>query len=218
LFTKGKIKNKSITVYMMDKSIGLSGKELSYISDTDFLVTKFTITEKIVGLFADTEQKLQLVVGESGFPFKEHWLHKPGKISKGENYQRLPYVVLDYPRYFHNHEVFAFRSMFWWGNFFSGSLHLKGYWLEEMKGRIYKKLLKSPGDAFICVNNSPWEYHYGEENYRLVKELQPEILERVIFDRPFIKISRKLGLENWQQVPVFCMGSFQEFLQLMKED
>jgi hypothetical protein len=49
-----------------------------------------------------------------------------GKISRGENYQLLPYIILDYPSYFSRNNIFAVRTMFWWGNFFSITLHLSG--------------------------------------------------------------------------------------------
>ena len=48
------------------------------------------------------------------------------KIAKGENYLQLPYVLLDYPRCFDKENIFAIRTMFWWGNFFSITLHLSG--------------------------------------------------------------------------------------------
>ena len=40
------------------------------------------------------------------------------KISRGEQYLGLPYVMLDYPRIFSKENVFAIRTFFWWGNYF----------------------------------------------------------------------------------------------------
>jgi hypothetical protein len=198
----------------MGKSFDISDKEFSYITDTDFLIAKFSITKKIVGLFADAERELQLVVNNHTFPFNDRWGYRSGKISKGENYRNLPYVVLDFPRHFSSHEVFAFRSMFWWGNFFSCTLHLMGEWLEQFRHGIFKKLQEAPGDVFVCVNHSPWEYHYGEENYRPAKDFTPDELEQTILKKPFIKLSRKTDLENWRHMPLFCKETFEMFVRL----
>ena len=48
------------------------------------------------------------------------------KITRGENYQLLPYVILDYPRCFQKEQVFAIRTMFWWGKGISITLHVSG--------------------------------------------------------------------------------------------
>ena len=61
------------------------------------------------------------------------------KISKGENYNGLPYVMFDYPRFFTKENVFAVRTFFWWANYFSVTLHLKGEYKEMFAETIFKK-------------------------------------------------------------------------------
>ena len=59
-----------------------------------------------------------------------------GKIFRGENYRQLPYLVLDYPKHFSKESVLAFRTMLWWGNFFSCTLHLQGKALDERRSSL----------------------------------------------------------------------------------
>ena len=66
-------------------------------------------------------------------------LNSSPKISKGENYKGLPWLVLDYPRYFNKEDIFAIRTLFWWGNFFSITLHISG----KYKMRYEKKIIDS---------------------------------------------------------------------------
>ncbi|MEI9808974.1 MAG: hypothetical protein WDO16_14545 [Bacteroidota bacterium] len=74
------------------------------------------------------------------------------KISKGENYKGLPYLVLDYPRYFEKDNHFAVRSMFWWGNFFSSTLHLSGIYKKKYTSAIEASFTQlQENDFFICV-------------------------------------------------------------------
>jgi len=58
------------------------------------------------------------------------------KISRGENYLGLPYLVLDYPRLFRPDAVLAIRTFFWWGHFFSSTLQLSGGYKTEFLSRL----------------------------------------------------------------------------------
>ena len=90
----------------------------------------------------------------------------PPKISKGENYKGLPYLVLDYPRYFGKDDHFAIRSMFWWGNFFSITLHLSGIYKKMYENKIEASftLLKEES-FFIGISDDQWEHHFETSNY-----------------------------------------------------
>ena len=56
--------------------------------------------------------------GKPDFLPAEMLFHSP-KISKGENYKGLPYVMLDYPRCFGKTDIFAIRQCSG-GGIFSG--------------------------------------------------------------------------------------------------
>src|SRR6266511_3807431 len=104
---------------MNPAKIRLSAKEMELVTNADWILTKNGIIQKVKQLLSD----LLLV--------QEDMLHKfrpflpaetgmsPAKISKGENYKGLPYLILDHPRYFGKDNVFAIRTLFWWGHFFS---------------------------------------------------------------------------------------------------
>ena len=94
------------------------------------------------------------------------------KIFKGENYRQLPYIVLDYPRHFSTDRVFAFRSMFWWGKEFSFTLHLQGKAWEYYRNRVAERMgMLTGNDFYCCVNNSPWQYYFENDNYVVLDEL-----------------------------------------------
>src|SRR5262245_43273102 len=99
--------------------IQLTADELTLVQNADWLLTKNNIIEKVFEMFGD-------VAAGAGDIFKQHSASLPQeafvqspKISKGEKYLGLPYVMLDYPRLFTKDDVFAIRTLFWWGNFFS---------------------------------------------------------------------------------------------------
>jgi hypothetical protein len=135
----------------------------------------------------------------------------PPKISKGESYQGLPYVMLDHPRYFTTEHVLAIRTFFWWGNFFSVTLHLKGKY--QM---LYSRTLASHFDKLaakqyaVAVCESEWQHHTGSEDYRALQGMEPEEFERIIRDHPFVKLSRSFPLERWDDMPYLLRGVQQE--------
>src|SRR5690606_20944472 len=180
-----------------EKDSIFSEKDLFFLRDTDFLKTKKVITHKVEGLLLDTQKHLRPFVKTTSSELAENLLVRSGKISRGENYLDLPYQVLDYPRLFSKESIFTYRSMFWWGNFFSCTLHIQGAILNKFRNTLASSLSGADlPDSFFCINSSPWDYHYQPSNYIKLANIADEDLKRHIRDRDFVKISRKLPLEQ----------------------
>jgi len=126
----------------------------------------------------------------------------PPKISKGENYNGLPWLMLDHPRHFEKQTAFAIRTLFWWGNFFSVTLHLSGRYKEQYAGKIiaqYDTLCKN--NFSLCIANDEWEHHFEKTNYCAVNEMGDETFEQCINEKNFIKLSVKIDLSQWENLP-----------------
>ncbi len=202
--------------FFMDNLKPFDDKELNYLHNTDFLLTKRKLIEQIQQILALSQQQLREVLKENKPNLPPNCLQRAGKISRGENYRGLPYLVLDYPRLLAKNDIFSFRTMFWWGHFFSCTLHLQGQSLQRYRSCLQENLLKKPGtlpsDTWICVNSStPWEYHYQASNYQLLTGLPPEKL-RLLLEGEFIKLSRKIPLSQYGQLPPFSRESLLYFL------
>ena len=113
----------------MTKNIFTSA-ELQTIHNTKFFSVKATATKKIEHLFADVRDAIKNEIENRNIIFPGEVDSINGKIFRGENYLGLPYLVLDYPKHFSKDSIHAFRTMFWWGNFFSFTMHLQGKALE----------------------------------------------------------------------------------------
>lgn len=176
----------------------LTEKEKQIIQDKEFLTLKISIINKVINLFEQTQKILKKTIEESGFNFPADVDIKHGKIFRGENYNLLPYVVLDYPKLFSKTNIFAFRTMFWWGNFFSTTLHLEGDSLNKYRDRIItniEPLLNS--NIYVCVNDTPWDYHYNKDNYVVLTKNNFSILKEV----NFIKLSKYYNLAEYSKIP-----------------
>lgn len=191
-------------------------KEMIFLHDQEFLLSKADIIRKIEELLGEVEQELAPCIKEYSFP--ERILVNSGKISKGDNYRGLPYNVLDFPRRFGKEGTFSFRTMFWWGNFFSATLHLSGQYFETRRNMLIGNVDKLIScDPFICVNSHPWEYHYGKDNYVKASKLGQDQLLLLLASMPFIKISYRWDLEEYKQLPKLVLTVFKNTLGLIAE-
>ncbi len=194
--------------------MSLTDKELALIEDKDFLLSKITIISEIENLLDNTKNRLIEVIEKGNYSSLSKSEFKKGRIFKGEYYRELPFVTLDFPNIFKKENVFAYRTMFWWGNFFSATLHLQGEYLEFHRAKLlsnFDMLLHQ--EIYICVGETPWEYHYGKDNYVKLSEQHKEIIE----NSPFIKLSKKIPLEQIESVPQISSSFFQFLITLLNE-
>jgi len=126
------------------------------------------------------------------------------KIARGENYEGLPWVMLDYPRCFSKQDVFAIRTFFWWGNFCSISLHIKGSFAKQYAAVI----ADMPGHWQLCIHPTEWEHHFRENNYRPLQPGDATLLQQL----PFIKVAKKIPLHEWDSIQSFLLSGFNEIV------
>jgi hypothetical protein len=198
--------------------ITLSAKELDLVCNIDWILTKHTIIDKVYTLFGTEAIKMQQVVMEELPSLAAIINLRNPKIAKGENYEKLPYVMLDYPRCFEKENTLAIRTMFWWGNFFSIHLQLEGIYKEAAAQKLYKKfeLLKEREYA-ICIADDRWQHHFMDDNYLALKNCSKEKFLSIITEKSFIKIAKTLPLQQWNNAAIFIEESFLELTELLKD-
>jgi hypothetical protein len=178
--------------------IRLSQVEMELLNNSEWILTKNKIVKKAQRLFEEVQQNIVDYVNAQPGIFPREVLDSSAKISKGENYLGLPWLMLDYPRHFKKENIFAIRTMFWWANFFSTTLHLSGTYSRQYHYNLinrYEDLAKN--EFFICVHDEQWHHHLEEDNYELIKELSKTDYTRQIKKATFIKIAQKLDLSEW---------------------
>lgn len=193
---------------MSDAKIGLSQKEEDLVTNASLILTKNAILDKIKNMLADLQQQqlvyVQQITG-SYSPFSE----SSPKISKGEKYKGLPYIILDYPRIFHPGNIFAIRTMFWWGNFFSVTLQLSGTYQSGNLSKLSDGFEKFRQEGFfVSAGESQWEHDFEIANYIPIATITPQEFKTRCQENSFIKIAAKIPLENWAQIPEKLMKSF----------
>ena len=198
---------------MKDSKIHLSEAELNLACNAEIILTKNTIIKKTIALL-QTLQEAMTIEKQSNV-FTNKLFSVSPKISKGENYEGLPYVIMDYPAYFSKENIFAIRTMFWWGNFFSVSLHLSGGNFR-FNNELDKQLSYLKEKAFfICVNESQWQHSFDPSNYNSAFLLDNKKYYEIL-ERDFFKISKKIEVDEWDNVPGFLEKTFEEIIEFVK--
>lgn len=190
----------------------ISSEALALLQNKEVLLTKRAALEQITMLLQETKVTIakSILAHEDALPSES--LEALGVVAKGENYQELPYQVLDYPAAFSLDDIFAYRTMFWWGNFFSATLHLQGKYLD-----LYRHKLVSDIDQLIseevdfCISDTPWQYHYEPDNYTRLTREHLALIE----SRSFIKLSKALPLDRFSELPNFSASLLQRLLSII---
>ena len=177
--------------------IVLSDKELSIVKDPGYILTKHAITEKVYNLFAGMVPVISLAINHHGIILPAAVAASQPKIFKGENYRQLPYIMLDYPRCFSGEDIFAIRTMFWWGNFFSITLHLAGKYKTALEASVMENLCLQPEGFFVCIHKEQWQHHFEVDNYQPAGHFTAEQLKSLWKGSCFIKLALLYSLDGW---------------------
>jgi len=181
---------------------------MDLVTNADIILTKNDIIAKVYDLFGELSE---YAVKTGDYYLSEEIKSIPPKISKGENQEGLPWVMLDYPRYFSNEHIFAIRCYFWWGNFFSITLHIKGKFVEQFPITNFRSAID---DWYLCCNEQEWQQHFREDNYQLLDQFSDEQIQKL----SFIKLAKKIPLLQWDDVELFLKNAFANILDVIKKD
>lgn len=195
--------------------VAFSQKEITLLTDTDFLLTRQEINAKLVTLLSEVEREIHEHIQLTTFSFPEKAFIQTGKISRGENYRGLPYFILDFPRLFSQREVFAFRTMIWWGHELSCSLHVAGESLNSFSNGLPARIA-GEHDLFISVNSTPWEFYFEPDNYLPARELTETAIQNHMDSFQFIKLADRMPLEKQESFKPFILESLARFLKYLR--
>ena len=190
----------------------LSEGELAMATDKNIILTKRAIIEKTAALFEDQCPTI-LKVFSDFFNDAEIPAASFPKISKGENYKELPYVIMDYPATFKRDHIFAVRTMFWWGNFISITLHLKGIYKKRYFTQILEKL---QGDKtfFISVSDEEWAHDFEPGNFKKISSLtmaEKDGLQKI----NFVKLALKYELHHWNMMQSILPEGYKKIVEII---
>ena len=194
----------------------LSTDELQLVTNTDWILTKRKIMDTVNEMLGQISEHQQQVIENESNWLPDAVMQSTPKIAKGENYLQLPYMLLDYPRCFNDGNIFAVRTMFWWGNFFSITLHLSGSYKTMFQQKIIENLSAVKQQVFVCINENQWQHHFEADNYADTKKTGKNELQEMILEKQFIKLAIKFPLQSWDTIPSLIDKAFEELIKMLK--
>jgi hypothetical protein len=137
------------------------------------------------------------------------------KLSRGENYKGLPYLMLDCPRLFEKEDILAIRSFFWWGNYFSITLHLKGKYKQIHSGGILAVLSKLTESAFCIASTEEEWQHELKNHYTPLSGINPNEFRNLIGSQSFLKITWQAPLSEWENIESILLEKFKILMEIL---
>lgn len=133
----------------MQKSTNyLTIHELDFLSSAEYPLLKQRIVNKIIAkleeMGSDFKAKLSL---------NEWYNNNDCKITRGENYKGMPYVVMDYPKMQQGQFDLLCRTICWWGNYTSFNCFIRVSEIEKVNWDALKKI----PDLRILTSEHLWE-------------------------------------------------------------
>lgn len=190
--------------------IHLSPAEKELFCNAEIILTKNSIINKTILLLEEVQERL---IDEKD---QQDFFSVPPKISKGENYLGLPYVILDYPRKSVGPDLFFIRSMFWWGHFFSSTLQISGKYKDEYIEELSNSYDKLKINHYhIGINENPWNHHFEESNFKPIQQIDADKFKNLLQEQDHIKIAKKWPLTEWDTAHTKLYESWMYFFKLI---
>lgn len=197
---------------MSKTKIVLSDKELEMVNDCDWILTKQRIIQSVFSLLESVVEDIDSLILTKWEALSQHQTSPP-RIFKGENYLGLPYVTLDYPKLFNSENTLTVRTMFWWGNFVSVTLHAGSNYTQRLVDKLIHAL-PLVGDLYICVHENQWHHYFEPDNYELVQNIPREKLEE-LKSRDFMKVAYKIDLAEFNKLHSILIKRYQMIAEIL---
>jgi len=196
-------------------NLGLSPQELELVLNSEWILMKNQVMQKAVALMGQLHEALRQTL--KGWHLPEVWLQPGAKISRGEHYQGLPYVILDYPRFFSQHDILACRSLFWWGHYFTCTMHISGNFLVQ-----YRPLLLAGFEFcreqgwWVSCGAEEWTHQlHGSADYQPLAQLSRDTYQSLLQERRFLKLVKSYPLQEWNGFVSFAVENYSQLLRCL---
>lgn len=188
-------------------AVHLTYKELELLQNAEVFFLKNSIIQKVYTLFGNITEKFNAITKELTNIPPQAFTQSP-KISKGENYIGLPWVMLDYYRAFNQENSFAIRCFFWWGNSFSFHVYATG----DLQNIAHQNLPKLTSHWYGCIKDSPWLHEFTTNNYLPISQAIDLYKNQ---SQKFLKVGCFVPVSDWNKVEEFYVTAFKEVLELL---
>ncbi|MEN9523069.1 MAG: hypothetical protein RL065_1446 [Bacteroidota bacterium] len=191
-------------------------KKLNSISETEKQVWMndeiFHLKHKIISkIYADGADIMEEIKSTNFFKSLPINFQNP-KISKGENYFTLPWVMVDFPCVFSNEQIFAFRIFYHWGKEINCFLILKGEFQNIFIERLKSNYCNSGfNNVLIYSGDNIWQHHI-DDSYRPLHSISSDA---ELSNKPFLKFAIKFNAAEIDNNISLCLSAWNCYAKLL---
>jgi hypothetical protein len=169
-------------------AIKLTKTEFEFASSEQYPLIKQTVIHKMTMAFGELGTQLRETLPVSSPLFA----NASSKITKGENYQGMPWVVVDIPKIAGRDFEVLYRTMFWWGRYFSlnALLSTNAFDLSNLPQWHADPALHN---ALLYTGDDIWQQNLDDPGFVPLKNIDAEQAATLRQSKPHIRISRKLS-------------------------
>ncbi|MFI5171920.1 MAG: hypothetical protein ACHQFW_05990 [Chitinophagales bacterium] len=196
--------------------LNFDAAETSLMFNPDVFLLKRQVNQKIYVLFEQIKIRLKDTSEHKQFSFPDNTDITTGKISQGENYQGCPWIMLDFPRLFTKHEIFAFRTLFWYGHFFTCSILCSGGIAKnKMRSLIGNVKLLHGSEVFFSNHSDAWLHDINDIQFIKVEELAGADIEKHVAETGYFKLSSKFISTKPEEIVSKTENIYRLFLNVL---
>jgi hypothetical protein len=172
-------------------------EEVTLLADERFFRTRARMLARLHAAFERLRDRLMIQLSEGTYLAPLGADLSQGHMGRGDYLDDLPYVYLDYPRYFEGEGYFTFRTLFWWGHEISFSLLLGGEYLQEYRQRLLRNLgILEALEVHVSTTETPWDWRRGPGHTMPLAAGEEGTLQRLFRSQDFLKCARFLSFEE----------------------
>jgi hypothetical protein len=195
-------------------------EEVALMADQHFFRVKAQIMAKVRHMLVATHMALKEEVGVVLLVTPPDFDSEVCQFVKGEHLESFPYQYVDFPKHFHDSNVFAFRTLFWWGHHVACALLLEGKGIKQHKARILDRFHRLAGQGLeLSLMPTLWEWKRGEGYTLPITHDRKAQIAAVLAERSFLKIVRFLPFTDPRilsgQMPEFSRETFRAILPII---
>ncbi|MBO3696859.1 hypothetical protein [Roseivirga sp. E12] len=186
----------------------LTERQKDFITDSEGFIIKNEVDTQVNRLLYSFHESLSSLIEEKPFHLPAKLGKTPFKVSKGNNHKGFPFQVIDFPASLGQTDAYSFRSVIWYGNFFSFSLLLKGE--PKTIYESYLSRLTSKGYTMTWADNI-WETEISIINSIDINVSSLEKARGIYQSNEALKIFKSYNLnqiDDFERLGVECFKDF----------
>jgi hypothetical protein len=189
--------------------VTLSEAECLLLADPAVILTKNSVISKISEFFGELGNHFYQLSAELRKTNPEIFEPHP-RVSKGEKHRELPWVMLDYPRFFDREGHVAIRCFCWWGHYYSIQLQVSGKFLRSFVNAFRLVPETQSSKWYVGLADDPWDL-------QLPPAAWEEITDRSSANASgFFKMAKKIPISEWEQLEIILTNHFEELKKLVE--